>query len=412
VTRPAHCLLLAIAATLCAAAPASAIVGGQVTQRNWPHMAAMEYSDDGGGNWSFRCGGSLIAPDVVLTAAHCVDNEDDDGTYPASNFRFLLGTKVRSGGGERIAAVEVREHPGYNASSREGSDVALFKLQRASTLGRTIRLGQPGDFGRWEPGDPSVIIGWGAEFSGGPATNELKEASVPIVSDATCETSYAFTLGFDPGTSVCAGEATGGEDSCQGDSGGPLMVQDAGGAWVQVGATSFGLGCAFPTQYGVYAETGGNNLRPWIEQNATQMSSAGGLNANPPTPGSPGGGGGGAAPAPAGGGPAPAAAPSLAAPARARVTFATRLGSARRARRTRRLRVLIRSTQRLRGVVVTLRRGRRTVASGRATSLSGSRRITLRVRRGLRAGRATLRVQAVDGAGRRVTVSRRVRLTR
>ncbi|CAA9538657.1 MAG: hypothetical protein AVDCRST_MAG85-4381, partial [uncultured Solirubrobacteraceae bacterium] len=72
----------------------------------------------------------------------------------------------------------------------------------------------------------------------------------------------------------------------------------------------------------------------------------------------------------------------------------------------------VRSTQRLRSVRVTLRMRGRTVATGQASSLSGRKRVSLRVRRGLRRGTALLRLTAVDPSGKRINVSRRVRLTR
>jgi secreted trypsin-like serine protease len=297
----------------------------------------------------------------------------------------------------------VREHPQYDGT---GHDVALLKLQRASTLGKTIRIGGPGDLSQWEPGDPATIIGWGSEFSNGPSPNALKEATVPIVSDQSCQMSYALTLGIDPATSVCAGELMGGEDSCQGDSGGPLMVQDTGGAWIQVGATSFGLGCAFPTQYGVYAEAGGSALRPWIEDNVKQLSSAGGLNANPAT----GIGGQSSTPTPSGG--STPFVPVLEPQKRASITIvSTKLGSASKARRSGHLRIALRAAARVRSVRVTLRRGGRTVATGTSKSFSGSKRLSLHVRRGLKAGRVTLRVQAIDAAGRKITASKTARLT-
>jgi secreted trypsin-like serine protease len=393
--------LLALAVLLALPGSAGAIVGGQATQRDWPHMAGMEFRSSASEPWDFRCGASLVRPDVVLTAAHCVDS-DSGGTYPAQNFRFLLGTKKRSAGGERLGAVSVLEHPRYDQSGGSSSDVALVKLASASSLGRPVRIAGAGDASRWQPGAPAVVIGWGAESSGGGSLpDDLKEATVPIVSDGECANAYMLTGLFvgnpDAATNVCAGERTGGADSCQGDSGGPLHVQDAGGAWIVVGTVSYGLGCAYPTQYGVYAEAGGDALRGWIEQNASALSSA-------PAP-SPAAGTGAGAPA--------GSSSRSTATRRARLALPARLGSARAARRRGRLAVRLRTTAPLRSISVTLRQRGRTVARGTRRSLRSSRgRVVLRVRRGLRAGRATLRVRARDAAGRRVSASRRVRLRR
>ena len=394
-------LLSALVLTLLAVpATASAVVGGETTQREWPHMAGMEYKAPDSDEWRFRCGASLVRPDVILTAAHCVDDAGE-GTLPAERFRFLLGTKKRSQGGERIAAVKIVEHPGYNGSGEVGSDVALVKLARPSTLGRTIRVGEPADKPRWEPGDPSVIIGWGTEFSESPTIpDDLKEAEIPIVSDDECALSYEFTLDFDPATAVCAGNRTGGEDSCQGDSGGPLMVTDAGGAWIQVGVVSYGLGCAFPTQYGVYAEAGGDALRGWIAQNADAIA------AEPSPPAGPAPGAPGAA-TPGG---AASAFPVGASPLRARLTISSIL---RRTRRSRRVAVTVRTTAPLRSIRVTLKRGKRTIATGRRAALRGKRGrifLTAKSRRLLRSGRVTIRLTATDTTGRRLTATRRARL--
>ena len=405
-------VLLALLATLIAAAPATALVGGTPTQRNLPHMVAMEYSDDGGRNWTFRCGGSLVAPDVVLTAAHCVSGDESNGepdTFPAGNFRFLAGTKKRSQGGERIGAVEIREHPSYDGDDAGGHDVALVKLGRATTLGAPIRLARADEAPSYAAGKDAVVTGWGANASEvGTTSDDLEEIVVPIRSDAECGTFSFFP--YENATMMCAGNTQGGEDSCQGDSGGPLMVAAPDGGLVLVGAVSFGLGCAFPTQYGIYAELVGSAIRGFVDSGTAQMSSAGGAAAassirdgqQPPAPAP-------AQPAPGTGTPpaSSSAAPSLGVPARARITLPARLQV-----RGRRLRVLVRATQRLRSVRLTLRIGRRTVATGRASSLSGRRRITLRARRGLRAGRAVLRLTAVGADGRRVTSSRRVRITR
>ena len=401
--------LIALLASLAAAAPASALVGGVPTQRNLPHMVAMEYSDDGGKSWSFRCGGSLVAPDVVLTAAHCVSGDETRGepdTFPAGNFRFLAGTKRRSQGGERIGAVEIREDPAYDSDDAGGHDVALVKLSRASTLGSAIRLARTDEAASYAPGRDAIVTGWGANaYQVGGTSDDLEEIVVPIRSDAECRATSTYS--YDPSTMLCAGNMQGGEDSCQGDSGGPLMVTAPDGGLVLVGAVSFGLGCAFPTQYGIYAELVSPAIRSFVDGGIAQMSSAGGAGAASSVSGTT------APPAPASDTPPPASAPPAATtPARPRIVLPARLGSARRAVRARRVRVLVRSSTQLRSVRITLRRGRKLVASGRASSVGARRRVSLKVRRGLRRGTATLKLTALTPDGRRVSVSRRVKLTR
>jgi secreted trypsin-like serine protease len=407
------------AAFLLVTAPASAIVGGEVSDRQWPWMAAMEFrdSEEGDTGYDFRCGGSLVAPDVVLTAAHCVDADVDDrgDTYPARNFRFVLGTNNKEdGSGERIDAVQVVEHPEYDGDEEGGYDVALLKLSRPATLGAPIALAGAADLPNWEPRDPATVIGWGAEFFGSPFTPaRLREATVPVRSDEACADTSLFPI--DPATMVCAGNFGGGEDSCQGDSGGPLMI-DSGGAWKQIGVVSFGFGCAFPTQYGVYAQVGTDPLRGYVLNTTAALTSVrpttSSNGAAPPSRGQPG-------PAPA---PGPATAPSgsqsrsalpspPAAAPRLRVRLPRSLGSARRARRRGAFLLRLRFTAPVR-VTATLKRGKRLLARG---SRRNVRRGTIRMRltrRSVRPGRAVLRVVAVDAQGRRITASRRVRLGR
>jgi hypothetical protein len=180
------------------------------------------------------------------------------------------------------------------------------------------------------------------------------------------------------------------------------MVPGADGRFVLVGDTSFGVGCAFPTQYGVYGEVAGPVLRPWVEARLASCRAPGA-----PAPGTGPTGAG----SPGGAGSTSGSAPGALAPVAARLRLPSVLGSARRARARGRIALRVRTSAPVRRVRVTLVQRGRTVAVGtRSRRFTRSARVTLRLRRSVRSGRATLRVTARDGSGRLVRASRRVRL--
>jgi hypothetical protein len=246
--------------------PAHAIVGGEVATEEYSNMAAFLY--DG----RQICGASLIAPEWIISAAHCVDSPD------ASHYSFRIGGAANldePGDSETIQATQVIVHPEYDGGPH---DIVLFQLERPSTY-TPIRLADPvADRALWEPGDTARVIGYGGQFFQTPSIDgQLRQVDVPVVDDAECDASYDLMFGgIDEATEVCAGELHGTEDSCQGDSGGPLMVKDEAGAWAQMGVVSWGFGCGFPTQYGVYARVGDTTLYNWVQETVA--------NTEPPPP--------------------------------------------------------------------------------------------------------------------------------
>ena len=231
--------------------PGSATVGGRPATEPYPFMVSLQTTDDDG----HRCGASLVRSNWVLTAAHCVGGKPED-------LQIMIGSQKLSKPGEVIGIKKIYSHPDFEGTNT-GNDAALLHLSGHSSK-RPVAIGRPSQSKLWAPGTTARALGWGQDaFLVGQSPDNLHEVDVPVVSDADCSRSYTIH-GFDAATMICAGETVGGKDTCQGDSGGPLMVQNERKRWVVIGVTSWGLGCGFPTFYGVYGEVSGQELSAWI----------------------------------------------------------------------------------------------------------------------------------------------------
>lgn len=233
-----------------AARPQHIVGGVEATPNDWPWMASLE-------DESFHfCGGALIAPDIVLTAAHCAVGSNP-GDFDVVLGRHDLSTDL----GERIAVEEIIVHPDYNAVTTD-FDVALVRLVRPSAQ-TPIVFARPEQQALFAPGVSSTIIGWGVLSEGGDTPDKLRQVSVPIVSNETANAQPGYA-GQVTENMLAAGLSGGGKDSCQGDSGGPLMVADGKGGYLHAGIVSWGLGCARPNAYGIYTRTA--VFADWIDK--------------------------------------------------------------------------------------------------------------------------------------------------
>jgi trypsin len=230
------------AATSLLSPSADAVVGGsEVPEGGHPYMAAVTRGGDP------FCGGTVIASQWVLTAAHCMI---------ANNLSVVVGD-VDFTEGRRIRVDRIVVHPNYDPDT-SANDVALLHLASAAGVPAIRVPGAAAD--RFETtGTPATVVGWGSET---PVVGQvpslstrLRQADLTVVSDADCSEEA------DSATQVCAEGFL--KDSCQGDSGGPLIVQGDFGP-IQLGVVSYGLGCGVPEFPGVYSEVNSPSIRTFI----------------------------------------------------------------------------------------------------------------------------------------------------
>ncbi|HEX3874101.1 MAG TPA: serine protease [Solirubrobacteraceae bacterium] len=259
------------------------------------------------------CGGVVIDPTQILTAAHCVTDETTGQTVPASEVTTLTGTATLplSVPAAPVAA-SIAVDPSYNPVTAD-YDIAVV------TLTTPLYTGSPPDNGTTSvapialissalaatyanpnvtPAEPVTISGWGetsalavgAQDQNADLPQQLQAAQTHLVSDATCADDYAplGPVGIPPLTPrmLCAGEPAGGVDACSGDSGGPLVVDvnnpvTAPSDYVLAGLVDFGAGCAQAGDPGVYVRISNDDIQNFIRSAA---QAAGQQLIAPPTP--------------------------------------------------------------------------------------------------------------------------------
>ncbi|KAF0722392.1 hypothetical protein Ae201684P_019968 [Aphanomyces euteiches] len=229
-------ILFALSALLATAAGQLEIVGGkEAAVGKHLYLASLRTSTGG----QTVCGGSLIAPNVILTAAHCSIETNYAIKYAVIGTHYNGGTTY----GETIAVKQQIVHPKYNKNSNT-NDFAIYILaSNAKTAPATV------SFDTVSASVPVVVRGWGATSEGGSESSALLELTVNTLTNTNCA-SLLSPYNVDS-TMLCAGGQAG-KDSCQGDSGGPLTLESSGSEKL-VGVVSWGLGCAQANKPGVYS---------------------------------------------------------------------------------------------------------------------------------------------------------------
>ena len=231
--------LLVLSASTALAAPAPVVGGTTVPEGAWPDAVAVLAQ-------SAACTGTLIAPDVVLTAGHCIE------VAPVEV--IVAATDYAQPGGEVIRVKSATAYPNW----RDTYDVGVLVLERASaTPPRAIASACTAE--QLVTGAKVRVVGFGLTTQAGTGDNtKLHQAQLTVV-DPTCTTEAACASAVAPHGEFVAGG--GGKDACFGDSGGPIYLGDA-----LIGVVSRGMAVAGKPCGGGGIYVRADAVAGWIER--------------------------------------------------------------------------------------------------------------------------------------------------
>ncbi|XP_039365486.1 chymotrypsin-like elastase family member 2A [Mauremys reevesii] len=209
------------------------VVGGEdVRPFSWPWQVSLQYSSSG--TWHHTCGGTLIASNWVLTAAHCISS--------SRTYRVLLGKynlMVNEEGSIAVSPERIIVHQRWNPNNvADGNDIALIKLSQSVALSDQIQPAcLPPVNSLLASGVVCYVTGWGRPQTNGTLSGKLQQWRLVVVDYATC--SLPSWGGSSVKTTMICARGDGVISSCNWDSGSPLNCRGADSTWEVHGIASF-----------------------------------------------------------------------------------------------------------------------------------------------------------------------------